>query len=676
MRHITPEQADALERRLAQQRIEFEDDVDGLLGQAWRGGMSELAAPVRYELEQYCAPSGKWRDLLGHTAYRPLDFAVRLFHDFAIPKTPRHSELEGRLYRAAFFEFAAILANQLTLSAESNFSYEHSLLAVGLVGQAEWFLSTDGLATDKLRPYSLAFWNEHTNALLTHRQLRYRRSAPYTSKDLGKLGDRWAPLKMPVVVAAISSGNEALLTNLLPLLDEAAALYQLSLELDNLNRDLSRGSCSYPIACLMDKFGIAFGDAPEPSQILLAAFASRTLPTLAQEALQRGETLLSGLDTLGLAHLRQGLEPLLTPFQMLIAAYQPASSTTAFAPQSAPALMINPAPQLVQVLKAAESALCADPNYREAWEIHRWGFLNAPYLVASVFPACYILEQRLLAGHACGSELDSLFTLFAQNRFHYYNQPCALPPDCDTIGLMLRLAGYANDVQGCREGLETALSWLLDNVPDDGLLPTYLMQGVDAGDGRSYLPNLLGQNCAAVQCGLLLGLLSYDSRRFAELIVRCAKATFDRFVQVQEGAFRYYDTILGVEMLLRLIEALRANTLWQRVQSPAEAAVATAIAMLHSHRGLGRVSCQNAAVLILCCHDGPARGLFDPEWVEMLLRTQHTDGLWDACPVYILPNRGNLSNWYSSKTVTTALCFHALTKKPKPYNDTDGHDSI
>ena len=64
------------------------------------------------------------------------------------------------------------------------------------------------------------------------------------------------------------------------------------MELDNLNRDLSRGSCSYPIACLMDNFGIAFGDAPEPNPILLAAFAGRTLPTLAQEAQQRGEALL------------------------------------------------------------------------------------------------------------------------------------------------------------------------------------------------------------------------------------------------------------------------------------------------------------------------------------------------------------------------------------------------
>ena len=663
MRHITPEQADALERRLAQQRIEFEDDVDRLLAQAWRGGMSELARPVRDELEQYCAPSGKWRDLLAHTAYRPLDFAPCLFQDFAIARTTQHREFERHLFRAAFFEFAAILASQLTLSAEVNYSYEHSLLAVGLVSQAEWFLSASGILPEQLRAYSVAFWHEHTEALLMHRQLRYRRSTPYTAEDIGNLGKRWAPLKMPVVVAAISAGQEALLAELLPLLDEAAALYQLGVELAELNRDLSRGSCSYPIACLMDKFGMAFGTPPEPNQVLLAAFASPTLPTLALAAQQRGVMLLSQLEALNLPHLRQGLEPLLQPFQDLMAAYQPASATAAVDPGTAPVFFADPKPQLAQVLNAADAALCSDPAYRESWEIHRWGFVNEPYLDASVFPTAYILEQRLLAGHACGAELDGLFALYRQNRCHFFNQPCALPPDCDTLGLMLRLAGHAHSVARCREWLEMPLAWLLANVTDDGLLPTFMMQGVDAGDGRRYLPRMLGQNCAAVQSGLLLGLLAFDSQRFGKLIVRCATATFDRFVQAREGAFRWYDTLLGVEMVLRLVAALRDDdALWPEVQASAEAAVATAIAMLHSHRGLGRVSCQNAAVLVLACHEGPARHLFDPEWVELLLRTQHTDGLWDACPFYILPNRGNLSDWYRSKTVTTALCFHALTK--------------
>jgi hypothetical protein len=64
---------------------------------------------------------------------------------------------------------------------------------------------------------------------------------------------------------------------------------------------------------------------------------------------------------------------------------------------------------------------------------------------------------------------------------------------------------------------------------------------------------------------------------------------------------------------------------------------------------------------MLACLDGRKQSLVNPEWATFLQKTQRYDGSWDNEPFYITCDRNGLpGNWYSSRTMTTAFCYHAI----------------
>ena len=182
---------------------------------------------------------------------------------------------------------------------------------------------------------------------------------------------------------------------------------------------------------------------------------------------------------------------------------------------SAPADVAPPAASREAVAWAVASgraALDDDPEGREALERYRWGFLEVNPLVSSVFPHGTILENRLGAGEARPGEADALVDRYERNRFHYFDQPTALPFDIDTFGLIARLCAHTARPSEVRARLDRPLAWVLANVAPDGGVPVFLTRAVDAGDGRRYI-STFGNACAAVQANLLLGLLALPAPR-------------------------------------------------------------------------------------------------------------------------------------------------------------------
>jgi len=70
---------------------------------------------------------------------------------------------------------------------------------------------------------------------------------------------------------------------------------------------------------------------------------------------------------------------------------------------------------------------------------------------------------------------------------------------------------------------------------------------------------------------------------------------------------------------------------------------------------------QEAALVTLACRDAGAPDRVDPRWLARILTQQRPDGSWPAEPFAPAPNRGGWVSWYSSSTLTTALCHSALT---------------
>ncbi len=351
------------------------------------------------------------------------------------------------------------------------------------------------------------------------------------------------------------------------------------------------------------------------------------------------------------------LRPLAGPFEQVLALYADAALPAPAAEKAV--FSLSHRPQRLQVIDAARGYLHSDPSCHEALEIYRCGYINEAELVCRVFALGLLLEHRIAAGEACGTEVDALFEQYARNRFHYTDTPSAQPPDFDTLGLMLRLAPHAAHPERCRALLERPLGWLLANIdPDDGI-PVFMTRGFDAVDEGRYV-TFVPRRCAAVQAAALLGLLAFDAQRFHPTLVASGRHTLAWFARVGAGALRCYDLPYGAGIVLALADGLRRSSAAAEVDAAATAAEQRALALLDARRALGRVSPQDAALLQLACRFPAAAPLRDPAWTELLIRTQRYDGSWDSSPLYVVPSRGNLMNWYASRLATTALAYHAL----------------
>jgi hypothetical protein len=51
---------------------------------------------------------------------------------------------------------------------------------------------------------------------------------------------------------------------------------------------------------------------------------------------------------------------------------------------------------------------------------------------------------------------------------------------------------------------------------------------------------------------------------------------------------------------------------------------------------------------------------FNPDWLTLLCKAQRYDGSWAGEALFGTPTRGEFAAWYSSRSVTSAFCYHAL----------------
>jgi hypothetical protein len=650
-----------IDPRLEAARERFDARADALFESAW-AGVQTLAQPFKFELDFLREPSGRWRDFMRHAACPALDLPLCLLHDLGAALGDSETVLEDGLLDVAALSTAAVLASELVQGGEAHFNQEHGLLGQGLVLQAQWRLADIAPEREAAAAWARAHWQEHGSAMLDHRTRRLHRSEPYTPLELATLGRRWSPLKTPMFVAADRAGRRDIVLRLEGMLDEALSLHQLGRELGQLHRDLSRGHCSYPVWRLTQSLGGAPDPrrSPDPDRTLLAALLTPTLRDLAGQALGRVEVLRAALTRAGLAAVARALASLAGPFDRLFAVYEEASRPET---ASSVSFSLSHRPQREQVLSAGRAYLRGDPAATECWEVYRWAYLNERELVCRVFPIGFLLEHRIEAGDDCGAEVDALLDLYARNRYHYFDTMSVQPPDFDTLGLMMRLAPHAADPRRAAELLEVPLRWLLANVDEDGDIPVFMTAGFDAVSPGPYV-HVIGRRCTAVQAGVLLGLLALDSGRHQGLIARAARRTLEVFAHRGSGSLRCYDLPYGAGLVLALCDGLR-RVGGDLVPLPAvQRAEERAVTLLGGWRALGRIAPQDAALLELASQWPAAAALRDPAWAEMLIRSQHNDGSWDASPLYVIPCRGNLMNWHVSRLLTSALACHALAGSP------------
>jgi hypothetical protein len=166
-----------------------------------------------------------------------------------------------------------------------------------------------------------------------------------------------------------------------------------------------------------------------------------------------------------------------------------------------------------------------------------------------------------------------------------------------------------------------------------------------------------GRSCAAVASGLCLGLWGSTIDGAVEAAERAATVVFERVARSRGHAFLWYDVPYGVALVRELVRATRARGLASDAAHRADAVCSELIA---EHGARARVSPLDAALLWWASrHDAPPAASASV-WIEVLLRSQRQDGSWPACPLYTLPTRGNLINWYATRLTTSSYAYRTL----------------
>lgn len=318
---------------------------------------------------------------------------------------------------------------------------------------------------------------------------------------------------------------------------------------------------------------------------------------------------------------------------------------------------------LRQALADAADALWADETFAEAWEVQRRGVgsFSGP-LVGQRFPRALILSQLLPDPRAVSGA--SALLRGSPPVLRYYDDFDAIPPDADSLGVMLGLAASTPDPPRAR--IEGWLAMLAASAPRGQPAPTWLTQG-PAGPTSSH-PQVRwgGDACAAVRLALVCGLLAWDGPGHRDAVDANLRAALpvDSGGAPRLGDCFHYRRDFALHLLFAAREALQsAGWAGDGAAAVEQVAAREARDLIASQRLDGGWGDVQASALIL---GGLARG-----WAEagilrrgarFVVARQRGDGAWDAEPLWITFGGRGATVRHRSRLLTTALVVGALRR--------------
>jgi hypothetical protein len=315
---------------------------------------------------------------------------------------------------------------------------------------------------------------------------------------------------------------------------------------------------------------------------------------------------------------------------------------------------------LAHAIASAEASLLADPSFREAWDYcrrpgHRFGTV-----LARAFPISLVIDILGHYGHVMRDTADELLAILEASAYRYYaDRSEAIAPDADDLALALRIVRLASDPVAHRKNLQRPLRWMREHQQPDGQIPVWFRRH-DAPPLLAEGVVLYGSNCAAVESNLLLSLIEFDWDGFAPLIIASASNWCRRWQSMGLAACEHYTPFYSLWAALELIRALRPQPIPDALQRALAEVEQRVCRQLRREAGGNAPSPQNAAFMTLAslrCNAMP----LDTRWISAMIKAQRPDGAWEGEGIYIVPNGRSLTtHWFKSRTITTALIYHAL----------------
>lgn len=608
-------------------------------------------------LATHCAEAGELKSVLCRKGDYPLlTFHFWLLDDLGVPDGEARAELERHLLLAMFFSFAAAYAHEAILDRDTLIDERYHVLREELSCRASRHLARLFPEDSPFWEHCESIWHERAEALLWEAHERAGQPAPFTEDDLWHAAGKLSPGKLPVVAVALRTGNAEALPRLLDMVAHLNLALQLRRDLLSVRRDLARGTLTYPIVRTMIEAGIPLKAGVVPERILGAMLLTGSLKKICKEILGHLDTCRGIARELNLpswAEYFGGLEQAGNDLSSLLSLAPGASP-----PADRPKPSFLPAPNtLEKSIRMAEAHLLSDLTFRESWDIQRLTLFDIPEVVGRAFPTGLILEILCANGHELAPQVDELFRTLCANGFRYFEN-FDIPPDADEVGLLLRLHRLSGRKEAHREALEKPLEWLLKSISPSGGIPVYLVAG--SGIAGNQEASLWGTDCMTVAANCLLGLLDYDWERFRTVIEKSAADLFARLCQEGLGFNNAYDLPYALWTASGLVSKLSGLPIDDRLCGELGRATPVLNGTLRQEAAWRSITPQRAAFLTLSSLMDSSELPFEERWINVLLKSQRYDGTWVDEPLYPTPNRNATVTWYSSRSVTTAFCYHAL----------------
>ncbi|MBE7555368.1 MAG: hypothetical protein HS126_30325 [Anaerolineales bacterium] len=642
---------------------------------------------LKNNLATFYTDSGQFKDMLGRERDHPLLYLhFWLLDDWGYPDSAAREALEKQLLLAMTFAFAAVYTQETIFDFGSNFDRHFLLLQQMLSQQADVHLAQLFPGPTPFWAYHRTFWQDYAEAFLTTAdpfdRLRTGHEPPAAKLPPPILDPRpLAFTKIPLVAVALSLQRDQEIPHLCAMLDRLNLVFQTLRDISTLRRDLAQHRWTYPILRTIHEAGLDPRQAISPERLLGALVLSGTMGKISQECLvelEVGRTLADSLHLPRFLAYFEGMRDWIAEVRELFDLKSKPKEKVE-KPRRGP-LFVPFVDALSKVIEMAEGYLLSDLTFRESWEVQRRGVFGVAEMTGKAFPMGLIVETLSRHGYTMTAPINEVFATLQATGFRYYDHP-HLPPDADDLGLLLRLYPYSAQLEQHRDMLQEPLGWLENSLEASGEIPVWLKQDQENDMAAYPFLALWGQSCATVEANVLLGLLAYDGSAYWDLIEKLAASWSERVATQGLGATHHYVPLYALWTAFELIFKLNGhcshvtpsaseNQLLHSLNLAAQ--TLTQRLVIEAQRP--NLSPQDAAFLTLAClrleqmrlNWGPEFTLpgvvpaLNLDWITLLCKSQRYDGSWADEPLFGTPTRGEFAAWYSSRSLTTAFCYHAL----------------
>ena len=601
---------------------QIDEYFDGLPANLYRQGRL-----LRENLAVAHSETGDFHDILRKPDDHPLlHYHLWLLDDLGAGEDDGRTVLELNLFAASVFGLC-VAAVQRGMRASDSF------IDAGYIGLSESMTRRGVGHFAAVVDTESPFWDRH--------RALWDTAADAAAGDDPRTDRIQAPFLLSGLAALHATGHDDRSAGLLDMLTHLNNVLATRHDLLAVRRDLGGGAVSRPVGQMMESTGLPQSTEASAEALLGSLLLSGAVETIAPQWRADIEEYATGARQLGLPTFERYAEVLddtMESIRVMLRVPSGVIPTGAAPPQFESAS--SPLPEAIAM---AARFLSADPTMREAWEVHRWGMADAPEVTAR-FPAGLVIEVLGNHGTDVADLVDAFYQQAVDKRFAYYDHPDLPYVETDTLGTMLRLFPYSKQTGWHRRLLDEYLDLLEARVDGGNRLPVWLAQG-PADD------LLLGEGCGTVEANLLRGLIEYDADRLAPLIELPAQRLIEDFRRRGAAITVNYPRPYLLAVLADLFADLGDTAPWEHLVDQIEIEATRA-----------RVTPLTAACLMLASSHPQTTERVDDRWATVVLKAQSFDGGWAAEPMFFAPNRGRNTTWFSSRLVTSAVCYDALTR--------------